>query len=232
MSAISSIYKDPSDNFVWWIEGDRIAIATNIGDGETTETSESKLKAVQLGSQVSYQSSGDPIPKNLLNEALDTTETAVDVDEGGQFSVNEMIQVDSEIMLITAISTNTLTVTRGYRDTTAATHADDSEIKTINVVSGGIVISYYAEPAKVTSIQGTGSTIDIDNSLQPGLIDYVKAKALMDAAASATEPTLAQIKMASAQQCMANYKECVRRYGMKKTDKVGGTRQVAPSDLR
>ena len=229
MSLISSTYKDPSDNFVWWIEGDRIAIATNLGDGGTTETSESKLKAVQLGSQVSYQSSGDPIPKNLLNEALDTTETAVDVDEGGQFSVNEMIQIDDEIMLITAISTNTLTVTRGYRDTTAATHADDSEIKTINVVSDGIVISYYAEPDKLTSII---DTIDIDNVLQPALIDYVKGKALMDAAARATDGNLAQIRMASAQQCMANYKEAVRRYGMKKNDKVGGTRAVAPADMR
>jgi len=229
MSVISSTYKDPSDNFVWWIEGDRIAIATNLGDGGTTETSESKLKAVQLGSQVSYQSSGDPIPKNLLNEALDTTETAVDVDEGGQFSVNEMIQIDDEIMLITAISTNTLTVTRGYRDTTAATHADDSEIKTINVVSDGIVISYYAEPDKLTSII---DTIDIDNVLQPALIDYVKGKALMDAAARATDGNLAQIRMASAQQCMANYKEAVRRYGMKKNDKVGGTRAVAPADMR
>jgi hypothetical protein len=229
MSLISSTYKDPSDNFVWWIEGDRIAIATNLGDGGTTETSESKLKAVQLGSQVSYQSSGDPIPKNLLNEALDTTETAVDVDEGGQFSVNEMIQIDDEIMLITAISTNTLTVTRGYRDTTAAAHADDSEIKTINVVSDGIVISYYAEPDKLSSITGT---IDIDNVLQPALIDYVKGKALMDAAARATDGNLAQIRMASAQQCMANYKEAVRRYGMKKNDKTGGTRAVAPADMR
>lgn len=231
MSVISSTYKDPSDNFVWWIEGDRIAIATNLGDGGTTETSESKLKAVQLGSQVSYQSSGDPIPKNLLNEALDTTETAVDVDEGGQFSVNEMIQIDDEIMLITAvdISTNTLTVTRGYRDTTAATHAEDSEIKTINVVSDGIVISYYAEPDKLTSII---DTIDIDNVLQPALIDYVKGKALMDAAARATDGNLAQIRMASAQQCMANYKEAVRRYGMKKNDKTGGTRAVAPADMR
>ena len=229
MSVISSTYKDPSDNFVWWIEGDRIAIATNLGDGGTIETSESKLKAVQLGSQVSYQSSGDPIPKNLLNEALDTTETAVDVDEGGQFSVNEMIQIDDEIMLITAISTNTLTVTRGYRDTTAATHAEDSEIKTINVVSDGIVISYYAEPDKLTSII---DTIDIDNVLQPALIDYVKGKALMDAAARATDGNLAQIRMASAQQCMANYKEAVRRYGMKKNDKTGGTRAVAPADMR
>tara|TARA_R110002020_G_scaffold183560_1_gene379934 strand:- start:284 stop:733 length:450 start_codon:yes stop_codon:yes gene_type:complete len=149
MAAVSSSYKDPNDSFVWWIEGDRIAIATSEGDGSTKETTEGKLKPVQIGSG--------------------------------------------------------------------------------NTITDGLVISYYAEPDKLTSITGT---IDIDNSLQPGLIDYVKAKALMDAAASATEPTLAQIKMASAQQCMANYKECVRRYGMKKTDKVGGTRQVAPSDLR
>jgi|5B_taG_2_1085324.scaffolds.fasta_scaffold02722_13 hypothetical protein len=233
MSAITSTYKDPSDNFVWWIEGDRIAISTNLGDGGTTETSESKLKAVQLGSQVSYQSSGDPIPKNLLSAAISSTSaTSISVDEGGQFSVNEMIQVDDEIMLITAINTNTLTVTRGYRDTTAATHIDDSEIKTINVVSDGIIISYYAEPDKVTAIQGSGSTIDIDNALQPALIDYVKGKALMDAAARATDGSVAQIRMASAQQCMANYKEAVRRYGMKKNDKTGGTRAVAPADMR
>ena len=75
-------------------------------------------------------------------------------------------------------------------------------------------------------------TIDIDNVLQPALIDYVKSKALMDAAARAKDPGLAQIKMASAQQCMANYKEAVRRYGMKKNDKVGGTRAIAPVDMR
>jgi hypothetical protein len=54
----------------------------------------------------------------------------------------------------------------------------------------------------------------------------------MDAAARAKDPGLAQIKMASAQQCMANYKEAVRRYGMKKNDKVGGTRAIAPVDMR
>ena len=37
--------------------------------------------------------------------------------------------------------------------------------------------------------------------------------------------------MASAQQCMANYKEAVRRYGMKKNDKTGGTRGVVPADM-
>jgi hypothetical protein len=54
----------------------------------------------------------------------------------------------------------------------------------------------------------------------------------MDAASRATDPGLAQIRMASAQQCMANYKEAVRRYGMKKNDKVGGTRAVVPADMR
>ena len=98
-----------------------------------------------------------------------------------------------------------------------------------NTITDGLLISYYAEPDKLTSISGT---IDIDNVLQPALIDFVKGKALMDAAARTDNPAIAQIRMASAQQCMANYKEAVRRYGMKKNDKVGGTRAVVPADLR
>lgn len=227
MASITSTYKDPNDNFVWWIEGDRIAIATNIGDGGTTETSESKLKAVQLGATISYQA--DDETPNKVNETFSAGDTTLTVDDGTNISANDMLKIDDEILLVTVKSTHNLTVTRGYRDTTDADHVNNSEISTVNVVSDGIIISYYAEPDKLTSITGT---IDIDNSLQPALIDYVKAKALMDAAASTTEPTLAQIKMASAQQCMANYKEAVRRYGMKKTDKVGGTRGIVPSDLR
>ena len=149
MAFVSSTYKDPSDTFVWWIEGDRLGIATIEGEGSTTETKKGNLKAVQLGS------TGD-----------------------------QMID--------------------------------------------GLLISYYSEPDKLTSITGT---IDIDNVLQPAIIDYVKGKALMDAAARATDGNLAQIRMASAQQCMANYKEAVRRYGMKKNDKTGGTRAVVPADM-
>ena len=149
MAAISSTYKNTENTFVWYIEGDKVAIATSEGDGGTSNTDKGKLKPVQLG--------------------------------------------------------------------------------TGNTISNGLLISYIAEPDKLTSITGT---IDIDNNLQPALIDYVKAKALMDAAARATEPQLAQIRMASAQQCMANYKEAVRRYGMKKNDKTGGTRGVVPADMR
>tara|TARA_R100000742_G_C4262918_1_gene80767 strand:+ start:229 stop:1140 length:912 start_codon:yes stop_codon:yes gene_type:complete len=303
MASVSSTYKDPQDTFVWWIEGDRIAIATSKGDGNTTQTSEGRLKAPQLSTTTSYQADGSTA--NLTTEPVDATETVIDVDYGAGFTANDIIQINDEIIRIESISTNALTVTRGFRNTTATTHATDvtslttldgaisstsatsvpvddasslsvddiikvgseamrvtaistntltvtrgwhgttaataSDEDTVSkyddngsiiehdVVTSGVAISYYAEPDKLTSIAGT---IDIDNSLQPALIDYVKAKVLMDAAAAATEPTLAQIKMASAQQCMTNYKEAVRRYGMKKNDKVGGTRQVAPSDLR
>ena len=152
MAYVSSTYKDPSKTFVWWVEGDRLAIATTEGDGDTKETDKGKLKAVQLGS------TGD-----------------------------QMI--------------------------------------------AGLVISYHAEPDKLSAIDST-TKIDIDNVLQPALIDFVKGKDLMDAASRATDANIAQIRMASAQQCMANYKEAVRRYGMKKNDKTGGTRAVVPADMR
>ena len=227
MASIDSIYTDPSDTFAWYIDGNRIAIVTSKGDANTTETGEGKYKAVQLGTTQSYQN--DDTTKNLINEnpfaAGDTTLT---VDDGTNISVNDMLKLDSEIVLVTNKSTNDLTVTRGYRDTTDAAHVDNTEIHTVNYVSGGILISYHAEPDKLSSITGT---IDIENELQPALIDYVKGKALMDAAARTDDPNIAQIKMIAAQQALASYREALRKFGMKKNDKVGGTRAVVPADL-
>ena len=81
----------------------------------------SNLKAVR--------SNGDP---NLLAEALDDSETLIDVDDSAVFSLKDVIVIDSEEMYITAItsspSTQRLTVTRGYNSTTAATHSDNTQI--------------------------------------------------------------------------------------------------------
>lgn len=57
-----------------------------------------------------------------LSEALDTSETGVDVSSGTAFQVGQTILIDSEQMTITTISTNTLTVARGVNGTTAASH--------------------------------------------------------------------------------------------------------------
>jgi hypothetical protein len=56
------------------------------------------------------------------SEALDTTETGVDVVSGAACAVGQTVLIDSEQMYITSISTNTLTVERGVNGTTAAAH--------------------------------------------------------------------------------------------------------------
>ena len=65
----------------------------------------------------------------LLNEALDSSETAIDVDEGGYFFVGDLIRVEDEIMEVTAITGNTLTVIRGTHGSSAASHSDDTAIR-------------------------------------------------------------------------------------------------------
>lgn len=65
-----------------------------------------------------------------LNGAINNSTTSVVVTDGSVFpsTGNFRIVIDSEIMLVTARSTNTLTVTRGYESTTAASHSDGSNV--------------------------------------------------------------------------------------------------------
>jgi len=66
-----------------------------------------------------------------LNEALDNSETAVDVDdETGMNTANDVILVDNELMLVSATSDdNTMTVTRGHSGTDAVEHADNTIVR-------------------------------------------------------------------------------------------------------
>ena len=70
----------------------------------------------------------DGAAANLLNEALDDSETGVDVDDGTVFQDGDFIKVDSEIMKILSVSTHTLTVERNAMSTTAATHNNNTAI--------------------------------------------------------------------------------------------------------
>ena len=79
----------------------------------------------------------------LLNEALDNSETAIDVDSGSVFAVNDTIRVDDEHMKITAISTNTLTVERGHFSSTKATHSDNAPVYATNMATGLVYVVYY-----------------------------------------------------------------------------------------
>jgi len=66
--------------------------------------------------------------RGQLAEALDDSETDIDVDDGTLFVATDRILIDAEVMTVTNVSTNTLTVTRETDNTDAAVHADDSSV--------------------------------------------------------------------------------------------------------
>ncbi len=71
--------------------------------------------------------------KDAINDATwsdPSSDTTFDVDNGSRFRVGDQIQVEGseELMLVTAISTDTLTVVRGYAGTTPENLADNQVI--------------------------------------------------------------------------------------------------------
>lgn len=105
-------------------------IAYTGGNGEVSFGSDVSGNTFNHGfaqiDSVVYQADGSTA--NLLAEDLDTSETGITVDYGGGFHVNDIIKINTEYMLITAIASNILTVTRDVHGTTAATHDDDDPI--------------------------------------------------------------------------------------------------------
>ena len=66
-----------------------------------------------------------------LNEALDNSETAIDVDdETGMNTANDVILVGEELMLVSATTDDdTMTVARGHSGTTAVAHDDNTTVR-------------------------------------------------------------------------------------------------------
>ena len=62
------------------------------------------------------------------DEAVDVIETAIDVVDGSVFAYGDIIKIDDEKMLITNISSNTITVERGFLGTTTATHSTSTDV--------------------------------------------------------------------------------------------------------
>lgn len=77
-----------------------------------------------------YEWHSDTLNPNsgTLNEALDDSETGVDVQagEGATTKAGDVLLVESELMYVASVSTDTLTVVRGFAGTTAAAHNDDT----------------------------------------------------------------------------------------------------------
>jgi hypothetical protein len=60
---------------------------------------------------------------NPTAASIDASSPSLTVADGSMFTLGDVIEVEGEQMLVTAIDTDVLTVTRGYGGTTAAAHA-------------------------------------------------------------------------------------------------------------
>ena len=101
--------------------------------------------------------------KDAINDSTysdPAADTDFVVDNGDRFRVGDQIQVESssELMLVTAISTNTLTVVRGYAGTTPEDLADD---KVINILGNAALEGGDKPTARFTSRTRAGNYTQI-----------------------------------------------------------------------
>lgn len=88
-----------------------------------------------------------------INEALDASETGVDIQtgEGAYLKAGDILKVDDELMYVSSVATDTATVVRGYAGTTGAIHSDDApwERVTIARVEGAAYTTGHTTTASV-----------------------------------------------------------------------------------
>ncbi len=124
------------------------------------------LKQIKGKSKVTknplYKNLTDELPNkwDAVNDGTDMSDsdTAMVVDDGTKFSVNDVIEVPAtgEQLLVTAISTNSLTVTRGWGTTSAAIILDDAVVHIIaNASSEG---ASAPTPNTAKTVTGTNYT--------------------------------------------------------------------------
>ena len=74
------------------------------------------------------------------NEAIDDSETTINISSASNVTVFDIIKINTEQMRVTAISSNTLTVERGFAGTTAAAHGSGSVVE---IKENALFISIY-----------------------------------------------------------------------------------------
>lgn len=76
------------------------------------------------------------LSESTLSGTINSSTTSVSVADGTQFLQYAVIRIDNEEMKITGISSNTLTVTRAFNGTTAASHTSGAAVR-------GVITSYH-----------------------------------------------------------------------------------------
>ena len=150
-----AFYQRPHDSEQILSQIDTVSNPANAYDGDNTTFSSWSNSDIQsdTSSAIKYEYCFKPVsgfPKSsfvfvkeadgdiaLLDEGLDSSETGVDVSSDDNLSPYDVIKVDSEEMSVSSISSDTLTVSRGFNGTAGASHDNDSKFsqdETLNVL--------------------------------------------------------------------------------------------------
>jgi hypothetical protein len=118
----------------------------------------------------------------------DSTATVTD---GSVYQTGDVIECGTEGMLITGISSNTITITRGYGNTSAASHTDGSTVYLIgNTRTGGEInvngisrvpttVTQYAQTFQHPYQVGGSLNSSTDFALPPGVTSVVGRERMM-----------------------------------------------------
>jgi len=108
-----------------------------------------------------------------LNEELDASETGVDVTSATGMSTSDVIDVGGELMLISGISTNTLTVTRAHGGTTAAVHSDGELVRLVlgNATAADDTVTLINDGS---GLSATATTVTVDSAANFTSTGYIK----------------------------------------------------------
>jgi hypothetical protein len=140
-----------------------LTIGGEVGDYTTYENNDGFKRRSQGILDVTMELGGFSNPwvfdftdcgKNIASTAMSATNSTITMEALHGLSSGIYIKVENEIMLITAVSVNDLTVSRGAWDSNAATHSSETDVYTM------ATDFYTVNPLMVEFMPG-GSTIDV-----------------------------------------------------------------------
>lgn len=120
-----------------------------------------------------------PAPADATTASLSNSVTTVPVGDGTQFKARRVIEVDYELMLVSSVSSNNLTVRRGWAGSTAASHGTSStvlirpgffSVEIIDALNGAKdeMYPYVYKPVNDTSLTANSVTYEFTVPNMPG----------------------------------------------------------------
>ena len=138
---------------VWGRPYTRVLVDTEAGNEDVFTRG---MQTVQIEGKWGYREVTEDSEADINEGAqFSATDTTLTVTDGSKFAVGQTILIDSEQFYITAIATNDLTVTRGVNGTTAASHADSTDIN-IYRYSGPVVEACLMQTSRLWKRKDSG----------------------------------------------------------------------------